>query len=603
MGHRPLEDYAIVGDSETVATVCADGSIDWLCLPRFDSPASFASLLGEDEHGDWRIRPTSDVTKTERRYREGALILETDMTTADGKFQIVDFMPPGSDPNTNKHDLVRIVRGLKGKVEVEVDLIIRFDYGSIVPWVTRHEGGLRAVAGPDALTFTTPVRTEGEGMRTHASFTVAEGDEVPFVVTWHPSHRPAPEPVDPFEALENTQDWWQEWSGRCTYDGPHTDAVRDSLRVLKALTYRPTGAIVAAPTTSLPEHLGGVRNWDYRYVWLRDATMTLYALMLGGYQEEAEAWRDWLLRAVAGDPAQLQIMYGIGGEHRLPEIELDWLPGYENSKPVRVGNAAADQIQHDVYGEVIDALHLARQGGMEPTEQAWEMQLAWLEHLEDAWREPDNGIWEVRGEKAHFTYSKMMAWVAFDRAVKSVEDSGLEGPADRWRAQRDELRDEILTKGYDEGRGAFTMSYDDEFLDASLLLIPQVGLLDPTDERFVSTVETIEKELVSNDVLVHRYDSDEVDDGLPGGEGAFLLCSFWFVDALGLIGRQDEATAGFEKLLSYRNDVGLLPEEIDPETGRFLGNFPQAFSHVGLINAAVNRDGSEIGFRRGGDRG
>ena len=602
MSH-PLESYAIVGDTETVALVCATGAIDWLCMPRFDSPASFAALLGDDSNGHWSIRPTADVTSTDRRYREGTLILETDMTTDAGTVRIVDFMPPRGTQRGDNPDLVRIVTGVEGEVEVEVDLVIRFDYGSIIPWVTRTDGALHAVAGPDALTFTSPVETRGEGMHTRATFTVAAGDEVPFVMTWHPSHQEAPDPVDPFRALEDTQEWWEEWSGRSTYDLQYAEEVEDSLLILKALTYRPTGAIVAAPTTSLPEKIGGVRNWDYRYVWLRDATFSLYAMMLGGYQQEAEAWRDWLLRAVAGDPSQLQIMYGIGGEHRLPEVELDWLPGYEGSAPVRVGNAASDQVQLDVYGEVIDALHLARQGGMDPTEQAWEMQLAWLDHLEGAWREPDNGIWEVRGDRAHFTYSKMMAWVAFDRAVKTVEESGLHGPVDIWRRQRDELREQILEHGYDNERGAFTMCYGNSHLDASLLLIPQVGLLDPEDERFVSTVEVIGEELTDGEFLVHRYDADEVDDGLPGGEGAFLLCSFWYVDALGMIGREDEARRGFEQLIDHRNDVGLLPEEIDPDSGRFLGNFPQAFSHIGLINSAVNLSGGEgPAFRRGRER-
>ncbi|MDX1658766.1 MAG: glycoside hydrolase family 15 protein [Nitriliruptorales bacterium] len=599
MSH-PLESYAIVGDTETVALVCATGAIDWLCMPRFDSPASFAALLGDDSNGTWRIHPSAEVTSTDRRYRDHTLILETDLGTDDGAIRIIDFMPPRGTQRGDNPDLVRIVTGLEGRVEVEVDLVIRFDYGSIVPWVTRTDGGLHAVAGPDALTLTTPVETRGEGMHTKATLTVEEGDEIPFVLTWHPSHQDPPEPVDPFQSLEDTQEWWEEWSERSTYDLDYAEEVEDSLLILKAMTYRPTGAIVAAPTTSLPEKIGGVRNWDYRYVWLRDATFALYAMMLGGYQQEAEAWRDWLLRAVAGDPSQLQIMYGIGGEHRLPEVELDWLSGYEDSTPVRVGNAASDQVQLDVYGEVIDALHLARQGGMEPTEQAWEMQLAWLDHLESAWKEPDNGIWEVRGDRAHFTYSKMMAWVAFDRAVKTVEESGLHGPVDTWRRQRDDLREQILEEGYNDERGAFTMCYGNDHLDASLLLIPQVGLLDPEDERFVSTVETIGEELTDGGVLVHRYDADEVDDGLPGGEGAFLLCSFWYADALGMIGREDEARRGFEQLLDHRNDVGLLPEEIDPDSGRFLGNFPQAFSHIGLINSAVNMSGGEgPAFRRG----
>lgn len=587
---HPIESYAVVGDTETAALVCASGSIDWLCLPRFDAGACFAALLGGPEHGRWLLAPAGEVTAVRRRYRPGTLVLETEFDTADGTVRLVDAMAPGShqpDPSTH-HDVVRLVEGVRGRVTMRMELTIRFDYGSIIPWVTERDGRLRAVAGPDALTLTTPVDLQGESYSTVAEFSVAPGERVPFELDWHPSTHSAPPPSDVESVLAETTEWWQEWTARGTYNGAYHDAVQRSLITLKALTYAPTGGVVAAPTTSLPEAIGGVRNWDYRFGWLRDATFTLYALMLGGYQEEAAAWRDWLLRATAGDPRGLQIMYGIAGEHRLPELVLDWLPGYENSAPVRIGNAASHQSQHDVYGEVMDALHYARAVGLEPNEEAWELQRALMEHLESRWVEPDEGIWEVRGPPQHFTHSKVMAWVAFDRAVKAVERSGLNGPVERWRGLRDTIHEEVCARGYDADRNTFTQTYDNSYLDASLLLIPQVGFLPADDPRVVGTVDAVEADLAVDDTCVLRYQPECGVDGLPEDEGAFLLCSFWLVDAHVLIGRYEQARARFERLLALRNDVGLLAEEYDARLGRQLGNFPQAFSHLGLIASACN---------------
>jgi GH15 family glucan-1,4-alpha-glucosidase len=584
-----IEDYAIVGDTQSVALIGRDGSCDWLCLPRFDSPACFASLLGSSENGRWLLAPRgASLARTRRRYREGTLILETTFDTPEGSVRVVDCMPPRS----LAPDLVRIVEGIEGEVPMRMELSVRFDYGSLVPWVRRLTGGrLHAVAGADALLLDAGVDTHGEGLLTAADFSVRPGQRIPFVLAWHPSHELPPERIDAFEALEHSESWWREWSSRCCYRGPWREAVVSSLVTLKALTYAPTGGVVAAPTTSLPEWPGGVRNWDYRYCWLRDATFMLYALALAGYQSEATAWRDWLLRAVAGDPSKLQIMYGIAGERRLPEYSLDWLPGYEGSAPVRVGNAAVRQLQLDVYGEVMDALHQKRRAGLPPEPAAWQLQVALMEFLEGAWREPDEGIWEVRGPRQHFTHSKIMAWVAFDRAVKAVEHMGKEGPVDRWRKLRDAIHAEVCARGWDAQKRAFTQAYGSTHLDASLLLIPHVGFLPPGDARVQGTVHAIERELLQ-DGLVTRY-LTEGQDGLPPREGAFLACSFWLADCYAVMGRHDEAKALYERLLALRNDVGLLAEEYDPVARRQLGNFPQAFSHVGLINTAFNLSPTE----------
>lgn len=586
MSH-PLEDYALIGDTETAALVCRTGAIDWLCLPRFDSGACFAALLGDRRHGRWLVHPAGEVRRVRRRYRPGTLVLETEMDTPTGTVRLVDLMPPrgAGGGHGNNPDVVRVVEGVRGRTAMRMELIIRFDYGWALPWVTSQDGSLRAVAGPDALTLTTPVPTRGEDLTTVAEFAVEAGDQVPFVLTWHPAHEPAPMPVDPLATVAATTDWWRRWSAHSSYRGEWSEAVERSLVTLKALTSGATGGIVAAPTTSLPEHLGGVRNWDYRYVWLRDATYTLYALMHAGYQEEAAAWRDWLLRAVAGDPTRLQIMYGMAGERRLPELVVDWLPGYAGSRPVRIGNAATSQAQTDVYGEVMDSMHVARRVGLEPDETAWEVQRALLDYLESSWHKPDHGLWEGRTTPRHFTHSKVMAWVAFDRAVQAVERRGLPGPVDRWRALRDEVRREVLTAGFDADRGTFTRSYGSGELDAALLMLPQVGFLPADDPRVVGTVEAIERELVDGP-LVWRYRPGADSDGLPGDEGAFLMCSFWLVDTLALLGRTGDARDRFERLLALRNDVGLLAEEYDPASSRQVGNFPQAFSHVGLINSA-----------------
>ena len=580
----PIEDYALIGDTHTAALVSRQGSIDWLCLPRFDSPACFAALLGDRSNGRWLLAPAGPVREVRRRYQGDTLVLETEYRTDDGVVRVVDCMPPRQwDP-----DVARIVEGVRGRVPMRMELTIRFDYGSIVPWVRNIDGALHAVAGPDSVWLRTPVPVRGENWTSLADFTVAEGERVPFMLTWHASHRPAPRRIDPVQALGDTQAWWGQWASRIDYGGGWADAVIRSLLTLKALTYAPTGGIVAAPTTSLPEKLGGVRNWDYRYCWLRDATFTLSALMLAGLADEATAWREWLLRAVAGQPRQMQILYGVGGERRITEQELDWLSGYEGSRPVRVGNAAVHQFQLDVYGEVMDTLHLGRHIGLESDEPAWDLQQALLEFLESKWREPDEGIWEIRGPRRHFTHSKVMAWVALDRAIKAVELSGLEGPVDRWRGVRRELHEEVCREGYDSRRDSFVQYYGADHLDASLLLIPLVGFLPAGDPRVKGTVAAIQRELMS-DGLVHRYppEGSEKVDGLPPGEGPFLACTFWLADNLALMGRRTEALAIFERLLALRNDVGLLAEEFDPASGRQLGNFPQAFSHIGLVNTAL----------------
>jgi GH15 family glucan-1,4-alpha-glucosidase len=579
-----IEDYALLGDCETAALVSRGGSIDWLCWPRFDSGACFAALLGGPEHGRWRIAPADPAPRVRRQYRGDSLILETEFETAEGAVTLVDFMPLRGTAS----DLVRTVVGRRGRVAMATELILRFDYGSIVPWVSRREdGSLVAIAGPDMVSLRTPVPLRGEGLTTVGEFTIAAGETASFVMTYAPSHLRPPVAVDPVAALADTEAFWQKWSARCTYAGEWPDAVRRSLVTLKALTYRPTGGIVAAPTTSLPEQLGGSRNWDYRYCWLRDATMALLAFMDAGYFDEAAAWRDWLLRAAAGSPSQVQIMYGLGGERRLPEWEISWLPGYEGSAPVRVGNAAHGQLQVDVYGEVMDALHQARRGGVAESAEGWKLERALVSHLETIWDQPDEGIWEVRGGRQHFTHSKVMAWVALDRALKGAERFGLRGPLDRWRALRRQIHAEVCDKAFNPTLGSFVQAYGSKQLDASLLLIPLVGFLPPDDPRVRGTVEAIERRL-SVDGLLLRYDTARTNDGLPPGEGAFLACSFWLADNFVLLGRHDDARALFERLLALRNDVGLLAEEYDTVAGRQVGNFPQAFSHVGVIDTALN---------------
>ena len=586
----PIEDYAVIGDTQTAALVGRDGSIDWLCFPRFDSAACFAALLGDERHGRWRIAPAAGARRVRRAYRGDTMILETEFDTGRGAVRLIDFMPPrGRAP-----DVVRIVEGLHGRVRLDMDLRIRFDYGHLTPWVRRVDGDLRAVGGPDALVLRTPVAFTGRDRTTVAGFTVGPGDRVPFALTWHPSHLPAPRPIDPERALAETETYWRRWAARCTYQGEWREAVLRSLLTLKALTYAPTGGIVAAATTSLPEDLGGVRNWDYRYCWLRDATMTLTALLVAGYEDEARAWREWLLRAAAGDAPNLQVMYGPAGEHRLPEGVLGWLPGYEGSAPVRVGNAAVDQFQLDVYGELMDALHQARRLDLEPDLNAWSLQKALVDFLESNWREPDEGIWEVRGPRRRFTHSRVLAWVALDRSVKAVEAHGLDGPVGRWRRVRQQIHDDVCTHGYDAGRNTFTQSYGSRELDASLLLIPAVGFLPAGDERVRGTVEAVERELLV-DGFVRRYPAGgqiwHAVDGLPGGEGAFLACTFWLADSLAMIGRRADARSLFERLLALRNDVGLLSEEYDPRARRLVGNYPQAFSHVPLVNTAMRLNG------------
>ena len=581
-----IEDYALLGDLQTAALVGRIGSVDWLCFPRFDSGSCFGALLGSSEDGRWLIAPTAGGAATERRYRDNTLVLESEWQTPTGRVRVIDFMPP----RETKPDIVRIVEGLEGHVEMRTEFVVRFDYGSIIPWVRRLAGNtLLAIGGPDALALRTPIDLEPEGMTHAAEFTVRAGDRVPFVLTWFPSSEAPPKAVDAEHALIDTETFWRDWLDGCQYEGEYRDAVHTSLIVLKALTYAPTGGIVAAPTTSLPEHIGGQRNWDYRYCWLRDATFTLYALMNAGFTEEARCWRDWLLRAVAGDPAKMQILYGVAGERRVPEFELDWLAGYAGSSPVRIGNAAHEQFQLDVYGEVMDALHLGRVHGLGPDDNAWALQLRVMDFLEGAWDQPDEGIWEVRGPRAHFTHSKVLAWVAFDRAVEAVERWGLPGPVERWRQFRAEIHEEVCREGFNVELNSFTQSYGSSELDASTLLIPLVGFLPPNDPRVVGTVEAIQRDL-TRDGFVQRYAPKEHNDvdGLTGGEGAFLPCSFWLVDALLLLERDDEARELFEKLLAIRNDLGLISEEYDPAEQRLLGNFPQAFTHVGLVNSAYN---------------
>jgi GH15 family glucan-1,4-alpha-glucosidase len=576
-----IEDYALIGDCQTAALVGRNGSIDWLCLPRFDSGACFAALLGTPEHGRWLLAPAGETHRVCRRYREGTLVLETDYETESGAVTVIDCMPQ----RTAHPDLVRVVIGRRGQMPMRTEIAIRFDYGSIIPWVRRIDGGIVAIAGPDLLRLRSDVQLHGENFRTVGDFTVTEGQRTSFVLTWHPSHKSAPAAIDPEAAIRATEAGWKEWSSRCVYQGEWREAVLRSLITLKALTYAPTGGIVAAPTTSLPEFMGGVRNWDYRYCWVRDATFTLYALLLSGYHEEARAWREWLLRAAAGRATQLNILYGLAGERRLTEIPLPWLPGYGGSAPVRVGNAAYGQFQLDVFGEVADTLHLARRVGLQPSNDGWRVERELLEFLESEWREPDEGIWEVRGPRRHFTHSKLMAWVAFDRAVKDAVSAGLDGPVERWRSLRDTIHTEICSQGFDAKLGAFVQSYGSTELDASLLMMAPVGFLSASDPRIVGTIDAIERNLL-RDGFVRRYSETCDIDGLPPGEGAFLPCSFWLADNYALLGRQDDARRLFERLLGIRNDLGLLSEEYDPKAGQLLGNFPQAFSHVGLVNTA-----------------
>jgi GH15 family glucan-1,4-alpha-glucosidase len=578
-----IEDYALIGDLQTAALVGRDGSIDWLCMPHFDSGACFAGLLGTPENGRWLLAPAGNVRSSRRRYRNHTLVLETEFEVEGGSVAVIDFMPlRGVAP-----DIVRIVEGRAGTVPMRTELVIRFDYGSIVPWVRRADGGIHAIAGPHCLRLDTPIRTRGKDLTTVAEFTVSAGQRIPFVLTWFPSYEKAPGHVNAERALKDTEAWWEGWSACCTYQGPWRDAVVRSLITLKALTYRPTGGIVAAPTTSLPEFIGGVRNWDYRYCWLRDATFTLMALLECGYTDEAEAWRNWLLRAVAGDPTKLQIMYGIAGERRLTELEVEWLAGYENSRPVRIGNAAHGQFQLDVYGEVVDVMFQARKAGLEPTAADWRLECALMRSVEKLWTEPDEGIWEVRGPRQHFVHSKVMAWVALDRVARSAQRCQLEGPTSHWWKLRDQVHETICREGFNTKLNAFVQAYGSDLLDASLLMIPLVGFLPPDDPRVRGTVEAICKHLM-RDGFLQRYETSRTKDGLPPGEGAFLPCTFWLVDNLALQGRVDEAKELFERLLGLCNDVGLIAEEYDPSAKRLVGNFPQAFTHIGLVNSALN---------------
>lgn len=579
-----IEDYAMIGDCESAALVGRDGSIDWLCWPRFDSDACFAALLGEPANGRWRIAPAADKAATSWRYRSDGLILETRYETSDGAACVIDFMPP----RDSAPSLVRLVTGISGHLAMNCEFIVRFGYGKTLPWVTRlNDGGLSAIAGPDRVVLRTPAELTSKDMTTAATFTIGAGETTPFVLSYGQSYLPPPPAIDPARALAETEEFWRDWSKRGDVSGSYSEAIRRSLIVLKGLTHAQTGGVVAAATTSLPEQFGGERNWDYRFCWVRDATLTLLALMNAGYFEEASAWRDWLLRAVAGAPDQMQIMYGLGGERRLTERSADWLPGYEGAKPVRIGNAAHNQFQLDVYGELMDALHQARKGGLAGSEPAWAVQRVLLKHVETSWNEPDEGIWEMRRGRRHFTFSKVMAWVAIDRAVKAVEQFGLDGDVEHWRALRTRMHESICAHGYDASRNTFTQSYGRPELDACLLLLAEVGFLDADDPRFRGTVEAVERELLRDGFLL-RYSTVAADDGLPPGEGAFLACSFWLVDAWLMIGRRADAEALFERLLAVRSDLGLLAEEYDSRVGRLCGNFPQAFSHVGLINAAFN---------------
>jgi GH15 family glucan-1,4-alpha-glucosidase len=590
---RRIEDYALIGDLQTAALVSKQGSIDWLCFPRFDSPACFAALIGTDDNGHWRLAPRDADAVSSRHYRGDTMVLETEWSTPTGSVRVIDFMPP----RDAAPDVVRIVEGISGSVELRSELKLRFDYGHVVPWVRRSDGQIDAIAGPDAVSLRSDVHQYGRDLTTYADFRITENDRAWFVLTWHPSHYPVPEPTDALGALEPTEAFWTNWIARSSSTTEVGEEVTRSVLTLKALTYGPSGGIVAAPTTSLPETLGGERNWDYRYCWLRDATMTLAAMLRSGYTEEAQAWRNWLLRAIAGSPEDVQIMYGVTGERRLTEFEAGWLPGFAGSAPVRIGNAAAEQLQLDVFGEVMDVLALARECQIGASDEAWEVQRGLMRHLEDVWDQPDEGIWEVRGGRQHFTYSKVMAWVAYDRAARAVERYGLSGPAKEWRARADEIRNEVCEKAFDPDRNTFTQAYGSKALDASVLLIPQVGFLPPDDPRVAGTVDAVQRELAS-DGFVRRYLTEHTDDGLDDDEGSFLICSFWLADALAMVGRVGEARDLYEKLVALRNDVGLLAEEYDPSTGRMLGNFPQAFSHLGLVNTAWHLTTAESPLRK-----
>jgi glucoamylase len=581
----PIEDYALIGDCRTAALVGRDGAIDWLCLPRFDAPACFAALLGGSRHGSWLIAPQHATPQVRRSYRGETLILETVFTTPEGEIALIDAMPFGLDGS----HVIRRVEGRRGRVAMHFHLKLRFDFGASAPWVTREEDGhgIVAIAGPDLVVVRGPIELLARDLATVATFDVAAGQTVTFVLSHGPSHLPPPARLDCDAALNATEDKWRAWSARCKYEGPWKDAVLRSLIVLKALTYETTGGIIAAPTTSLPEQLGGARNWDYRFCWLRDATLTLMALMGGGYYEEAQAWRDWLHRSIAGTADDLQIMYGVRGERHLMEWVADWLPGYQGAKPVRIGNAASEQLQLDVYGEVMDALHQARAGGLDVPPSAWALQVNMIEHLESIWQKPDDGIWEVRGGRRHFVHSKIMAWVALDRVVQDIEQYGLPGPLEHWRQVRDAIHADVCAKGFSAGKNSFTQSYGSDDLDASLLLIPIVGFLPPEDVRVRGTVAAIEQDLRAAGFVL-RYRTETGADGLPPGEGAFLPCSFWLADDYTLLGREDDATALFERLLALRNDVGLVSEEYDPQARRLVGNFPQAFSHLSIVNTALN---------------
>ncbi|BAQ18613.1 glycoside hydrolase family 15 protein [Methyloceanibacter caenitepidi] len=580
----PIEDYALIGDCETAALVGRNGSIDWLCLPRFDSEACFASLLGEENNGRWLIAATDPKAKVTRRYRPDTLILETRFETETGAATVIDFMYP-----CEKHpNVIRLVVGEKGTIEFESEIIVRFGYGESVPWVTTMpDGRLRMIAGPSRIVLQSSVELRGENFKTKSTFEVKQGQTESFALSYTESWIPEPVEFDAESLIHGTEMFWKNWTSKCTMEGPYADIVKRSLITLKAMTYEPTGGVVAAATTSLPEHFGGPRNWDYRYCWVRDATLTLLALMNTGYYDEARSWREWLLRAVAGSPRQMQIMYGIAGERRLYEFELPWLKGYENSTPVRIGNAAHDQVQLDVYGEMLDAVHQARKGGLAPLQSGWDLQLAIIEQVEDVWQKPDEGIWEVRSGPEQFVYSKVMAWVAFDRTIRSAERFKLEGPIERWRETREAIHKQVCEQGYNKELNSFVRSYGSTEVDASLLLIPAMGFLPATDPRMVGTVEQIEKTLMK-DGLVQRYDTSKASDGLPPGEGMFLACSFWLVDAYLMMGREKDAIALFERLIGLSNDLGLLSEEYDTEAKRLCGNFPQAFSHLALVNSACN---------------
>jgi GH15 family glucan-1,4-alpha-glucosidase len=583
-----IEDYGMIGDCHTAALVSRYGSIDWLCLPHFDSPACFAALLGNEENGHWSIAPACEIEKIHRRYREGTAILETTYETSCGAVTLLDFMYPLDSSS----DVLRLVVGQRGQVPMRMQLAIRFDYGSVVPWVRRTRHGISAFAGPDTVHLRTPVDLHGQNFQTHSHFTVSEGQRIPFHLAWHPSFRAEPPSLDVEKAITETEQWWCNWSCRCTYDGPWKEAVLRSLITLKALTFAPTGGIAAAVTTSLPEMLGGVRNWDYRFCWVRDASLSLQALMNAGYREEAHEWREWLIRAVAGKPTELNILYGLRGERRLTELELPWLSGYEDSKPVRIGNAAYTQVQLDVFGEVADTLFQSRQAGLADGGQgAARVARSLITHLEGSWDKPDDGIWEVRGPQRHFTHSKMMAWVAMDRAIRSAENGWLAGPVDKWREIRQRIHDQVCEKGFDSNLNSFVQFYGARHLDASLLMMPLVGFLPASDPRILGTVDAIEKHLLTRSGFVHRYTEDSEVDGIEHGEAAFLPCTFWLADNYALQGRMDDAKAVFQRLLDVRNDLGLLSEEYDPVDGRLLGNFPQAFSHFCMINTAYRLAG------------